>query len=342
MESILCFYNASQTYTNNVYEHLNAFSKYSKFRYFYCDHDSSQYVQLDLSRFDAIVVHYSIRLPFDQVSESLFNKLVEYKGLKVLYIQDEYDHTCKAWSLIRKMGFNLVFTVVPKHSISYVYPSDEFSDVRFVNILTGYVPDEGVGSMDTIPPSKRQMTVGYRGRSLPLRYGELGKDKVNIAKIVKEYCQSNNISHDIEWKEEKRIYGDDWYKFMFSCRAMLGTESGSNVFDWDGALEARIADIRQYRPKATDEEIYREVVKACEVPGVMNQISPRIFEAISSRTALILYEGQYSGIICPGVHFIELKKDGSNLDEVFSLLKDGKYIDALTERAYKDVILPSN
>ena len=60
----------------------------------------------------------------------------------------------------------------------------------------------------------------------------------------------------------------------------------------------------------------------------MNQISPRVFEAIALRTALVLFEGEYSGIIAPGVHYIPLKKNLSNLDDVLSLLGDDEYLSA--------------
>lgn len=70
----------------------------------------------------------------------------------------------------------------------------------------------------------------------------------------------------------------------------------------------------------------------------MNQISPRVFEAIVHKTALVLFEGTYSGIVKPDVHYIPLKKDFSNVDEVITKLQDDVYLEALTERAYTDII----
>lgn len=70
----------------------------------------------------------------------------------------------------------------------------------------------------------------------------------------------------------------------------------------------------------------------------MNQVSPRVFEAIAARTVLVLFEGDYSGVVKPDEHFIPLKKNGSNLPEVFAKLNDAEYVDAMAERAYCDVI----
>jgi hypothetical protein len=119
---------------------------------------------------------------------------------------------------------------------------------------------------------------------------------------------------------------------------MLGSESGSNVFDWDGDLDLAIDDYRLAHPKAVEAEIYEAVVAPRELPGVMNQISPRVFETIAARTALVLFEGAYSGVVEPWIHYIPLKKDGSNLDEVFAILDDGSTVDAMTKRAHEDII----
>jgi hypothetical protein len=336
--NVLYLYSSKETYTNTVYEHISGFDKFSKYDTFFCHQDRYQRFSVDLSRFDAVVIHYTIRLPFDQISDSTADALAQYPGLKVLFIQDEYDHTHRTWYWIKRLGIQQVFTVVPPEGISCVYPAEEFPGVHFVSNLTGYVPEGLSCQAVDFPPSKREIIVGYRGRSLPIRYGQLGQDKIGIGCFVKKYCESKGIRHDIAWLEEARIYGPKWYEFMMSCRATLGTESGSNVFDWDGSLAGRIEGFRNANPSATDEDVFRMVVAPFEINGLMNQVSPRIFEAIAARTVLVLYEGSYSEVVTPGVHFIPLKKDGSNLDEVFELLQDGKFVDEMSERAYQDII----
>jgi hypothetical protein len=70
----------------------------------------------------------------------------------------------------------------------------------------------------------------------------------------------------------------------------------------------------------------------------MNQISPKIFEAISHKTALILFEGSYSGVITPHKHYIPLKKDFSNVDDIFKILQDDDKLDSITNTAFNDCI----
>lgn len=336
--NIFFLYNSTETYTNAVFEHLDAFQKYSAGKVFFCHQNQYTKFNVNLAKFDVVFIHFSVRLPYDQVAVSTIEALCGYPGLKVLFIQDEYDHTKRAWYWIKKLGINLVFTVVPPEGITRVYPPEEFSGVRFVSNLTGYVPETLPVDIDLYPPSKRHLIVGYRGRPLPLRYGKLGQEKVEIGRMVKQYCQFHGIQHDIEWTEGARIYGPRWYEFMGSCRAMLGSESGSNVFDWDGNLADRIETFKKNSRSATEEDIYRKFIDPLEIPGLMNQVSPRVFEAIAFKTVLVLFEGNYSRVVEPWKHFIPLKKDGSNLSDVFNLLQDNKFVDDMVERAYNDVI----
>ena len=57
---------------------------------------------------------------------------------------------------------------------------------------------------------------------------------------MRAICAERGVAHDIEWSDEKRIYGNAWYDFIGSCRAILGSESDSNVFDFDGSRSSVI------------------------------------------------------------------------------------------------------
>lgn len=336
--NILILYNSSQTYTNTVYEHLCSFLRYSLNRFWYAHHDERQNFCVDLRRFDAVAVHYSVRLPYDQISESAAEILAQYTGLKFLFIQDEYNNTHRSWEWINRIGFDLVFTVVPEKHIAQVYPPEIFPNTKFVGNLTGYVP-EHIGYVGRVSwPSERDLLVGYRGRDLPLEYGKLGKEKVEIGRLVRSYCEGKSLPSDIEWTEGARIYGVKWYDFVVSCRSMLGSESGSNVFDWDGSLAEKIRIFRKNNPSAQDDVVYRSLIEPHETAALMNQISPRAFEAIALKTVLVLFEGEYSGVLKADVHYISLKKDGGNLDDVFVRLSDAEYVDRMAKKAYEDII----
>lgn len=337
--NILILYNGTQTYTNTVFDHVSSFGKFSKSRVFYAHLEAGGDVSVDLARFDVVIIHYSIRVCFDHVSIPMAGKLSRFDGLKALFIQDEYDNTQRAWHWIRELGISLVFTVVPPESIARVYPPDHLPGVRFISNITGYVPDGAQDISAVTPPSHRKILIGYRARNLPIRYGALGFEKVEIGRMVKTYCDAKGLPTDIAWTEEARLYGDAWVRFLQSCRAMLGSESGSNVFNWDGKLESEIAQWRKANPGASDDEAYEAVVAPREIHDLMNQVSPRVFEAIANRIVLVLFEGSYSGVVVQDRHYLALKKDGSNLPDILAKLRDDAFVDEITERAYRDVLM---
>src|SRR5438309_551145 len=82
-----------------------------------------------------------------------------------------------------------------------------------------------------------------------------------------------------------------------SCRATLASESGSNVFDFDGTLAPAVEAALKVKPDLTFEEVYRRFLTSYETQEIMNQVSPRVFEAVALRTGLVLFEGTYSGVV---------------------------------------------
>jgi len=67
-------------------------------------------------------------------------------------------------------------------------------------------------------------------------------------------------------------------------------------------------------------------------------LTPRHFEACITRTCQILLEGSYNGVFQPWRHYIPLKNDYSNLDEVFEALADDNLVDRIADQAYEDIV----
>jgi hypothetical protein len=337
--NVLILYDDKSTFTNTVKEHLESFALFSQNNIYYAIGTQSALYTWDLSLFDVVIIHYSVRLCYDwHISPFYAKTLSKYRGFKVLFIQDEYDMTETARNWMEKLGMSAVYTCVPDQYIELVYPSFRFPHVEFIQTLTGWVPIYLEKNTQIKPLSERKYPIGYRGRPLPYWYGNLARDKLIIGKRMRQICEERGIPSDIEWEEGKRIYGDSWYEFIGNCKALLGTESGSNVFDDYGHIRKAIQVALQENPEMTYEEVHAKYLAEHDGKVVMNQISPKIFEAIALKTVLVLFEGSYSGIIQPDIHYIPLKKDFSNVDQVLRLLDDDRYLEELTERAYQDII----
>jgi hypothetical protein len=334
---LLILYDHNWLHIQTTVHHLESFHRHSEYSVSYVSSHAA--CEFDLDYFDAVLIHYSVRICFPGfLSPSFAKALRSYRGVKALMLQDEYDATDAACNAIEDLGIGVVFTCVPEPYIHNVYPHDRFAQLEFVNVLTGYVPSD----LAALPPCKpmrdRPIVIGYRGRTNHFWYGDLGQEKVEIGRRMKAICDERGLKTDIAWREEGRIYGDDWFRFLGSCKATLGTESGSNVFDRDGSIARKVQGELARNPAATYEQIRAKYLDGVEGRIVMNQISPKFFEAIACGTALILFEGQYSGVLEADKHFIPLKKDFSNVDDVLRRVQDDSSLEAMTRRAFQDVI----
>lgn len=340
--NLLVLYADQSIYTSTVREHLESFRRYSAHQCYYANAVSGASCGLDLEVFDAVVLHYSASLYVaGYLSGSFRAALRRYTGTKVLFVQDEYDNTEEIRRGIVDLGIGLVFTCVPDRYIAAVYPPARFPGVRFVSNLTGYVPAAYEGLRVRRPIAGRRWAIGYRGRPLHYKYGLLGRDKVVIGQRMRAICEQRGIPVDIGWREEERIYWQDWYRFVADCKTTLGTESGSNVFDDHGEIRAAIDRELAARPDAGFDEIHAKFLARHEgAVARMNQVSPRIFEAIALGTALVLFEGEYSSVVQPWEHYIPLRRDFSNVDEVLAAIADDTRLQAMADRAYRDVIEP--
>jgi hypothetical protein len=337
---LLVAYSNGCNYVATTDEYLNSLSRYSQFEVRYVHVTNNAELDFDLNEFDMVLHSYCARLPFDNyVSPDYIGKLKRFRGVKLLAVQDEYDRTGRLRRAIEDVGFHAVLTCVPPAMLEQIYPREMFPRTEFISVLTGYVPENSeLRGKSTRPLRDRPIVVGYRGRDIGGHYGRLAFEKLEIGRRMREICAGRGIPHDIEWTDDKRLYGAAWYEFIGSCRANLGSESGSNVFDFDGAIEAKYNELKDTRGGPVPYEEFRAHTDPIETRYDMGQISPRVFEAAALRTPMILFTGRYSGLIEPDEHYIELKKDFSNVDGVLSRLDDLEGLEAMADRAYDRLV----
>lgn len=338
-KNVLFCYSRLPSFTNAVRDYVQAFGSYSLHRIHYYDMDSGP-LDFDLEPFDCIIFNYCYWARCLSVSPDLRERVAGFSGLKIAILQDEYDYFLWHEKTLIALGINIIVTCVPELHWRDVFRDDAFRRVTFINALTGYVPDSLLNSSNPDKPLvERDWTLGYRSRPVPYTYGRLTQEKLLIGQRMKQICAERSIPANIEVTEESRIYGTAWPEFVGNCRAVLGTESGSNVFDFDGSIKPTIEAFLKEHPDADFESVHERFLQGCDDTIHMNQVSPRIFEAIALRTGLVLFEGNYSGVVRPWEHFIPLRKDFSNVDEVFSALADLPSLEAMIQRAYDDVIV---
>ncbi|MHB2168616.1 hypothetical protein [Alsobacter sp. R-9] len=292
---------------------------------------------LELDCFDAIVVHYSLVACHNTyLSEASRQRLGQFAGLKAIFIQDEYRFVDASIDAMRQIGIHVLFTCVPTEEIHKVYSPERLPGVKMVNVLTGYVPEHLLGK--SVPAyADRSIDVGYRARKVPAWLGDLGQEKYRIGLRFADDARGDGLALDVSYREEDRLYGDDWITFVTRCKAMLGVESGASVFDFTGRIQADV-DGHVRRDPTVDYETLKSLYFAEEEGRIrLNQISPRCFESAALRTLMVMYEGDYSGRLVAWRHYVPLRKDHSNHAEVVAAIKDVERAELIIRQAYEEV-----
>jgi hypothetical protein len=339
---ILLLSHVRPGHAGTSHDHEHALAEFSRHNVFVHSPLEERVWFPPLDNFDVIILHYSIMIWSENYLPKIYvTALQNYRGLKILFIQDEYREIYNALDMMERIGVDLLFTCVPERSIESIYGALRRRGVRIEKTLTGYVPisfDQSVvRGMD-----ERTLDVAYRAREVPFSLGKLGQEKINIAKGFKQRCALCGLREDINWTEESRIYGDAWYKFLASSRTSLGTESGSSICDFTGAIDRATKEYLAEKPSASFDEVERQILAPYEGNVIVNAISPRVFEAAFLRTVLILFPGEYSDLLQPGRHYIVLEKDFSNFDDVADQIRDVRHLETIANRTFCDLVETNN
>lgn len=335
---LLCDYRPHEAAT--VIDHIEAIRRWSRYDVFVLPIFGDLPDEVDFAPFDALVIHYNLVMSSDVFLPALARwRISQFQGLKGAFIQDEYRFVDATVSVMRTLGIQVLFTCVPADQVELVYPEATLPQLRRkVTVLTGYVPEELLG-VPMAPFNARSIDVAYRGRRLPAWLGRLAQEKVLIAERFLADAPAYGLSTDISTSEDDRLYGEAWVEFVRSSKATLGVESGASVFDFDGSIEQAITGYLSAHPGATFEELHRRFLADVDGRIRLNQISPRCFEAAALGTLMVLYPGEYSGILEPGRHYVPLEKDHSNMAEVASAIRDRSTWERITSQAREEVAL---
>jgi len=323
-----------------IIDHIDSFEKYSKHEIVIWSTLEGLPDQGILSLFDCLIVHYSISLLYERyVSRETLEKIRSFNGLKVLFIQDEYRRVDFACKQINYAGINLVYTCAPQNVAKKMYARLNES-ILLRTTLTGFVP-EALSEKETKPVSKRNIDVGYRARRVPFFLGRKGIEKYLIGKTFLKKVNNRNLNCNISSKESDRIYGKAWIEFLSNCKVTLGTESGSSIIDFTGNTEYQLNFHQAFHPFSNFEDVPDEFLKS-DGKLEIQVISPRCFEAAALGTVLVLYPGEYSGILKKEKHYISLEKDFSNINEVVERIKDEEGLQKMADFARKDLVRSEN
>lgn len=256
---------------------------------------------------------------------------------KIALPQDEYDHSEVLEEWLTELGATAVYSCFGGRERALLYP--RLSDrVPFRQALTGYIDTASARDLEArlSPHSERPFDLVYRAAQLQYWFGGHGQLKHRIAGIVGGRAAELGLRTNVSTRWEDTIFGDAWLDFVMSGRATIGCESGSSVLDPQGRIQARIRQLLAEDPDLTFEQVDALMPVGWDAYAFF-AISPRHLEAVITKTAQLLVEGEYSGVLRPELHYVPLRRDMSNVDAALGRLDDESALVEMTERAYDDL-----
>lgn len=355
MEILVLYTLRQKKFRKTITEHLYSFRHYSNHNFTYVNvgPDGIPSYLKELS-FDAVILHYTFlaseRFLKGDGWDIKIKGLADIKGFKIAIPQDEYSHTGRLVKLFKEISIDVICTCFySEKDIEFAYAQYLSPHVIYLPVFTGYVDENLVKNISkrTKPCRERKIDIGYRASMLPAHLGKHGQLKYEIIGEFNNRLKYSNLVLDIKRSnltlinEDKKAvkHGDEWNAFLLNCKAFIGCEGGSSLLDFDGHIQDQVYDYSEKYPKAD----FNEIEKSC-FPGMDHNIScfaisPRHFEAATTKTLQILVEGYYGGAFKPGIHYLSLKKDYSNFNEIIETLLDNERCQRIVDDAYKDIVL---
>jgi glycosyltransferase involved in cell wall biosynthesis len=327
-------------------DHLYSFRRHGSGRYHYLNLAARAAPDwLRRIRFDAVIFHNSFlgqrwtpELFEDAVARA--RPLKELGGTRIALPQDEFLRADLLSEFIEEFGVDSVLSVSPESEWPKIYPGVDRDRVRFGRVLTGYLEESTIARIDRIVAAAggRPIDVGYRSMPGAFWLGSHGMLKRWVAEQVERAARTRGMRTDVSTEVSDVLFGDDWFRFLAASKCIPGVEGGASLLDRDGALKDCTERYLIEHPGAPFEDVERHCFPGRDGELALFAASPRHLEACATRTCQLLVEGEYSGVLEAGRHYLALRRDLSNLDEVLDLAQREDVRDAITEAAYSDVV----
>jgi hypothetical protein len=345
--NVLIVYSLMQEMRSTIRDHLYAFRRYSRARCFYVNVAARGLPRwVPRQRWDAVIFHTSFLSAMRWAPKEFADQLRKVAPLKeagavrIALPQDEFLHAELLSRFIEDFDVTHVYSVAPESEWPKIYESVDRERVRFSRVLTGYLGEDTVERIDRIvaDTSERPTDIGYRAWQGAPWLGRHGMLKRRIGEEFRRASPPHGLATDISMRDEDVLHGDDWFRFLASCKYTIGVEGGATILDRDGAIKERVERYLADHPDAGFDEVEAQCFPGEDGSLALMAISPRHLEACATRTCQVLVEGSYNGILRPGEHYIELRDDLSNLEQVLEAIASDSDRRRITDAAYRDIV----
>jgi hypothetical protein len=256
-------------------------------------------------------------------------------AFKVALPQDEYYCPENLQEVFINWGVDYIVTLFPEH-ISNLYPI--LFSKKEVIFKQGYTFYNSSLYSDIY---KKYFNNGLLKRNYDLVYRSYKPEFANTFAWhkselgVRAESRLKKLPNSIKFDLGSNIItGEKWWNFVSQSKAILGSNSGSNLI----LRNIEIADktkkfLRLNHRQPNKIELENMGVKETDY-GNFSSISPRIMEAASLGTIQILVKGEYSNFIKPNIDYIPTDNFLSNFTECIEKLNDLNLLERVRNSAW--------
>ena len=291
---------------------------------------------------DAVILHYSF-LSFRIIGETAdlweeqFDWINQLSGIKIAIPQDEGNYSGLLDEWLYGWDVSIIFSVHYK-SDGPLYPIMR-NHAAIYPCLPGYIDMKKAKNIleKLLPIAKRTKDIIYRVRKLPYWFGRAGYKKSYLAEVVSEKANVSGLIVDIKSGHKESFYGNDWLEFIASGKTVLAAQGGYSMINYYGEIPTRAEYIIRQKPEISFNNFSKKMPYGWDDFELFT-ITPRHFDAAIVKTCQVLLEGEYKNVLKPNRHYILIKEDYSNLDDVLRKIKDLDYIKVIADRTYEDIV----
>ena len=266
-------------------------------------------------RIEIIICLHSVFSNQNNISFPISKIIQKINIPKTYFIGNEYKLMPEKLRFINRMKFDIVFSQTNNIKVHELYKKNLNSKIEWSpNCLV----DQEVFNYK-INFNDRPITIGYRSYPSPFYIGN--NERVEIANFFQNFSDKRGLVSDISLESKDRFNANDYARFLNNCKFQIGTEAGTDYFELTDNVRNEVNSFLQSK-KADWSEIYELFFKSRIQKLPMRIISGKNIEAAACGTIQILFEGEYNGFLKPDIHYIPIKKDFSNINEVELKMND--------------------
>ena len=277
---------------------------------------------------DFIFILHSCDLSYPGIKRNVLKNALRFRNGKLIYFpRNEFKYFKQKRAFIKLAKVDLVASQLPLKSAEYLY-GDLVKVISLPHALNPKI------FQPSVTFEKRRITIGGRSDVYPSFLLDESRNAIDhFLRKVKKLRPGFIV--DYSTRLEDRFDRRGWSKFLANSQFTISSEAGGIYVDKTDRLQHSIERYLKGHPDVSVEEVGKQFREQLSDLPSGKCISSRHFEAIGCKTCQILVEGEYSGILKPGIHYIKLRRDFSNIAEVVRATGDRKRVREIAEEAFR-------